>query len=111
MSSNGPHGHTAALQGELETLEDLAETSGKGWDGVEGRSELWMETTAMGADLRTFPITTQQVGGWVDENPSLHSRPEPSLLFHLLWLKETAAPDRLMKNSLRETGNDSLVLG
>lgn len=78
---------------------------------MEGRSELRKETTAVGTDLRTFPITTQQVRDCVDEDPSLHSRPVPLLWFHLLWLKKTAALDCLIKNSLCETGNDSLVLG
>lgn len=61
----------------------------------------------MGADLRTFPISMQQVRGWVDEDPSRHSRPVLLLLFPLLWFEKTAAPDRLIKNPLRETGNDS----
>lgn len=78
---------------------------------MEGRSELQKETTTVGSDLRTSPVTTQQVRDWVDENPSLRSTPGLFLSFHLLWLEKTAALDCLSENSICETGNDSPVLG
>lgn len=53
---------------------------------MEGRSELQKETTTVGPDLRTSPVTTQQVRAWVDENPSLRSTPGLFLSFHLLWI-------------------------